>query len=88
MIGDTLTIENLLLIFQALDRIALTDRSDYFNNYYQEVVSRLQDESKMKGYIESQLFKAQQDSTEIETDNAHVIEVMNALFSFKEQVRN
>lgn len=84
----SLTIENLLLIFQAMDRIKPIDRSDYFNNYYQEIVSRLQDESKMKGYIESQLFKAQQDSTEIETDNAHVIEVMNALFSFKEQTGN
>lgn len=55
----TLTVENLLAIFQALDRIALIDRSDYFNNYYQEVVSRLQDERKIKGYIESQLSKVQ-----------------------------
>lgn len=55
----TLTVENLLAIFQALDRIALIDRSDYFNNYYQEIVSRLQDESKIQGYIESQLSKVQ-----------------------------
>lgn len=55
----TLTVENLLAIFQALDRIALIDRSDYFNNYYQEVVSRLQDERKIQGYIESQLSKVQ-----------------------------
>ena len=43
----TLTMENLLAIFQAMDRIKPIDRSDYFNNYYQEIVRRLQDESKM-----------------------------------------
>ena len=32
----TLTMENLLAIFQAMDRIKPIDRSDYFNNYYQE----------------------------------------------------
>ena len=29
----TLTMENLLAIFQAMDRIKPIDRSDYFNNY-------------------------------------------------------
>jgi hypothetical protein len=51
----SLTIENLLLIFQAMDRIKPIDRSDYFNNYYQEIVSRLQDEQKMKSWIEDKL---------------------------------
>ena len=51
----TLTIENLLAIFQAMDRIKPTDRSDYFNNYYQEIVIRLQDEQKVKSWIESNL---------------------------------
>jgi hypothetical protein len=51
----TLTMENLLAIFQAMDRIKPIDRSDYFNNYYQEIVSRLQNEKKMKSWIESKL---------------------------------
>lgn len=51
----TLTIENLLAIFQAMDRIKPIDRSDYFNNYYQEIVRRLQDEQKMKSWIEDKL---------------------------------
>jgi hypothetical protein len=51
----TLTMENLLAIFQAMDRIKPIDRSDYFNNYYQEVVRRLQDEQKMKSWIEDKL---------------------------------
>ena len=49
------TMENLLAIFQAMDRIKPIDRSDYFNNYYQEIVSRLQNEQKMKSWIESKL---------------------------------
>jgi hypothetical protein len=51
----TLTMENLLLIFQAMDRIKPIDRSEYFNNYYQELVSRLQAESKVKEWIECNL---------------------------------
>ena len=51
----TLTMENLLAIFQAMERIKPIDRSDYFNNYYQEIVSRLQDEQKVKSWIESNL---------------------------------
>jgi hypothetical protein len=51
----SLTMENLLAIFQAMDRIKPIDRSDYFNNYYQEVVRRLQDEQKMKSWIEDKL---------------------------------
>jgi hypothetical protein len=44
----TLTMENLLAIFQAMDRIKPIDRSDYFNNYYREIVSRLQEQEKVK----------------------------------------
>jgi hypothetical protein len=51
----TLTMENLLAIFQAMDRIKPIDRSDYFNNYYQEVVGRLQEQEKVKEWIESNL---------------------------------
>jgi uncharacterized protein (DUF2236 family) len=51
----TLTMENLLAIFQAMDRIKPIDRSDYFNNYYREIVSRLQEQEKVKEWIESKL---------------------------------
>ena len=51
----SLTMENLLAIFKAMDRIKPIDRSDYFNDYYQEVVRRLQDEQKMKSWIEDKL---------------------------------
>ena len=51
----TLTMENLLAIFQAMDRINPIDRSDYFNNYYREIVSRLQEQEKVKEWIESNL---------------------------------
>ena len=51
----TLTMENLLAIFQAMDRIKPIDRSDYFNNYYREIVSRLQEQEKVKEWIESNL---------------------------------
>jgi hypothetical protein len=47
--------ENLLAIFQAMDRIKPIDRSEYFNNYYQELISRLQTESKVKEWIEGNL---------------------------------
>jgi hypothetical protein len=57
----TLTMENLLAIFQAMDRIKPIDRSDYFNNYYQEVVGRLQNEQKMKSWIEDKLKLAGQE---------------------------
>ena len=51
----TLTMENLLAIFQAMDRIKPIDRSDYFNNYYREIVSRLQEQEKVNEWIESNL---------------------------------
>jgi hypothetical protein len=34
MIGDTLTTENLLAIFEAMSKIKPIDESEYFNNYY------------------------------------------------------
>jgi len=60
----TLTMENLLLIFQAMDRIKPIDRSEYFNNYYQELISRLQTESKVKEWIEGNLNLASQEQSE------------------------
>jgi hypothetical protein len=58
----TLTMENLLAIFQAMDRIKPIDRSDYFNNYYREIVERLQNEQKMKSWIENKLKLAGQET--------------------------
>ncbi len=63
----TLTMENLLAIFQAMDRIKPIDRSEYFNNYYQELISRLQTESKVKEWIEGNLNLIVQDNRH-ETD--------------------
>ena len=51
----SLTIENLLAIFQAMDRIKPIDRSEYFNDYYREIVSRLSEQEKVKQWIESNL---------------------------------
>ena len=51
----SLTMENLLAIFQAMDRIKPIDRSDYFNDYYQEIVSRLSEQEKVKQWIEGNL---------------------------------
>jgi hypothetical protein len=41
MIGDTLTLENLLAIKKAMDMIKPIDRSTYFEQYYSEVVQRI-----------------------------------------------
>ena len=51
----TLTMENLLAIFQAMDRIKPIDRSEYFNDYYREIVSRLSEQEKVKQWIEGNL---------------------------------
>ena len=51
----TLTMENLLAIFQAMDRIKPADRSEYFNDYYREIVSRLSEQEKVKQWIEGNL---------------------------------
>ena len=51
----SLTMENLLAIFQAMDRIKPIDRSQYFNDYYQEIVSRLSEQAKVNEWIESNL---------------------------------
>jgi predicted HAD superfamily phosphohydrolase YqeG len=41
MIGDTLTTENLLAIFEAMSKIKPIDRSQCFDNYYDEIIERL-----------------------------------------------
>jgi hypothetical protein len=39
----TLTLENLLTIFYAMVKIKPIDRSEYFNNYYAEIIERIID---------------------------------------------
>jgi len=58
MIGDTLTMENLLAIFNAMAKIKPIDQSEYFRNYMEEVIERLQDKEREKEWIEAQLYKA------------------------------
>lgn len=41
MIGDSLTLENLQAIKNAMEKIKVIDRSDYFNQYYGEILDRL-----------------------------------------------
>lgn len=58
MIGDTLTMENLLAIFNAMQKIKPIDRSQYFENYMNEIIDRLKDKEREKAWIETQLSKA------------------------------
>lgn len=57
MIGDSLSMENLLAIFQAMDRIKPIDQSEYFRNYYAEIVQRISDQDRAQKFIEQQLDK-------------------------------
>lgn len=57
MIGDSLTMENLLAIFQAMQKIKPIDQSEYFKKYYAEVMERLSDQERAKKFIEQQLDK-------------------------------
>ncbi len=43
MIGDTLTIDNLIAIYEAMSKIKDTDRSVFFNNYYNEIKERIKE---------------------------------------------
>lgn len=62
MIGDTLTTENLLAIFEAMSKIKPIDQSEYFNNYYDEVIERLiWKELDLKVIEQRQLSKAIED---------------------------
>ena len=57
MIGDSLTMENLLAIFQAMQKIKPIDQSEYFKKYYAEVMERLSDQERAKKFIKQQLDK-------------------------------
>lgn len=41
MIGDSLTLENLKAIYEAMSKIKEIDRSDYFNQYFKEIEVRI-----------------------------------------------
>jgi hypothetical protein len=43
MIGDSLTVENLTAIYEAMSKIKEIDRSDYFNQYLKEVEERIKE---------------------------------------------
>jgi len=47
----TLTESNLVAIKNAMEKIDLIDRSEYFANYYKEVLSRLDAKEKDKKYL-------------------------------------
>lgn len=57
MIGDSLSMENLLAIFQAMQKIKPIDQSEYFRQYYAEVVRRLSDQERAQKFIKDQLKK-------------------------------
>lgn len=57
MIGDSLSMENLLNIFQAMQKIKPIDQSEYFRNYYAEIVQRISDQDRARKFIEDQLKK-------------------------------
>ena len=41
MIGDSLNLENLIAIYDAMNKINEIDRSQYFNQYLKEVENRI-----------------------------------------------
>jgi hypothetical protein len=51
--NTTLTLENIEAIIQAMDKIKPIDRSEYFNNYYAEVIERRSDLLYIKAYLEA-----------------------------------
>jgi hypothetical protein len=49
----TLTLENIDAIIQAMNKIKKIDRSEYFNNYYAELIERRSDALYLKAYYEA-----------------------------------
>lgn len=47
MIGDSLTLDNLKAIHEAMSKIREVDRSQYFKNYWYEIESRISELSKI-----------------------------------------
>jgi hypothetical protein len=53
----SLTMENLLAIFKAMQKIEPIDQSEYFKQYYAEIIQRLSEQDRAKKFIEQQLDK-------------------------------
>ena len=51
MIGDSLNIETLQPILEAMDKVKEIDRSDYFNQYYKEVEERIKEAQELNKFI-------------------------------------
>jgi hypothetical protein len=51
--NTTLTLENIEAIIQAMNKIKRIDRSEYFNNYYAELIERRADALYLKAYYEA-----------------------------------
>ena len=79
----TLTMENRLANIQAMDRVKPIDRSDYFNNYNQEIVRRLQDEQKMKSWIEYKLKLTSQQDEKLSPE--HILNAVEHYFNLTGQ---
>lgn len=45
MIGESLTLENLIAIYEAMSKIKEIDRSEFFNQYLKEVKDRIKEAS-------------------------------------------
>lgn len=45
MIGESLTLENLVAIYEAMSKIKEIDRSEFFNQYLKEVEDRIKEAS-------------------------------------------
>ena len=43
MIGDSLNLKNLTAIYEAMSKIKVIDRSEYFKQYFKEVENRLKE---------------------------------------------
>ena len=48
MIGDSLNLENLIAIYDAMSKINEIDRSQYFNQYLKEVENRIIEAKSLK----------------------------------------
>jgi hypothetical protein len=48
MIGDSLTLESLTAIYEAMSKIKDIDRSEYFKQYYKEVEDRIKEATSIK----------------------------------------
>jgi hypothetical protein len=73
----TLTLENLLAIFYSMVKIKPIDRSEYFNNYYSEIIERIIDKEQDLYIIER--LKIKQSGISQETNRKQTGGVKNLL---------